>query len=92
MNVELNTILMFRWLVLTFTLEHTTVIDIFAGCGGLGVVCAEWHCHCLCVDCDAVVFDRHLQRFGDIALSPSAGCANIPNVEDDTTDWEQYEP
>ena len=83
---------MFRWLVLTFTLEHTTMIDIFAGCGGLGVVCAERHCHCLCVDCDAVVFDRHLQRFGDIGLTPLAGCTTIPNVEDDTTDWEQYEP
>ena len=68
------------------------MIDIFAGCGGLGVVCAERHRHCLWVDSDAAVFDCHLQCFGNIGLIPLAGCTTIPNVEDDTTDWEQYEP
>ena len=80
------------WLVLTFTLERTTVINLFAGCGGLGVVCAEQH-HCyLCVEYDAAMFDCHLRWFGDIGLTPLAGCTMILVVEDDTIDWEQYEP
>lgn len=79
----------YRWLVLTFTQEHTAVIDIFAGCGGLGVICAERHRHCLCVDFDTPVFDRHLRRFGDIVFAPVVA-PTIPS--DDETDWEQYEP
>ena len=91
MYIKVN-VLVFRWLVLTFTLEHTAVIDIFAGCGGLGVVCAERHRHCLCVDYDRPVFDRHLGRFGDIAVTPLAVTANDPKDLDEDTDWEQYEP
>lgn len=88
-HIVISNILVFRWLVLTFTLEHTTVIDIFAGCGGLGVVCAERHRHCFCVDYDRPVFYRHLRRFGDIDLAPLAATENDP---DEDTDWEQYEP
>ena len=58
--------------MLTFTVEHTAVIDIFAGCGSLGVVCAERHRHCLCIDYDRPLFDHHLGRFVDIALTPIA--------------------
>ena len=67
---------MFRWLILTFTMEHTVVIDIFAGFGGLGVVYEERHRHYLCVDYDRPLFDCHLGRFGDIALTPIAATAD----------------
>lgn len=35
--------------MLTFTKEHSALIDGFAGCGGLDIVCAELHQYCLCV-------------------------------------------
>ena len=75
--------------MLTFTVEHTAVIDIFAGCGGLGVVCAERHRHCLCIDYHRSIFDRHLGRFGDITFTPLATTADD---EGEYIDWEQYEP
>lgn len=83
-----------RWLLSTFTTERTSVIDIFAGCGGLGLACAERRRHCFCVDFDQIIFDRHLAFFGDIPISPLAITAeanDAPNEEDDT-DWDQYEP
>ena len=81
---------MFRWLILTFTVKHTAVRDIFAGCGSLGVVCVERHRHCLCIEYDRSLFDRHLGRFGDITFTPLA--ATTANDEGEDTDWEQYKP
>ncbi|MCO5604416.1 hypothetical protein L7F22_058581 [Adiantum nelumboides] len=33
--------LFFRWLLATFTKPHNYVLDVFAGCGGMGQACAE---------------------------------------------------
>ena len=85
---------MSRWLLTTFTTERTSVIDIFAGCGGLGIACAERHRHCFCVDFDQIIFDRHLAFFGEVPLSPLAITADARDDlnEEENTDWEQYEP
>ena len=75
--------------MLTFTVEHIVMIDIFAGCGGLGVVRVEQHRHCLCIDYDRPLFDGHLGRFGDITFTSLAATTDD---EGEDTDWEQYEP
>ena len=72
----------YRWLIKTFTQEYDAVIDIFAGSGGMASVCGEEKRHCLCIDRDEEIFQKHLQKFGDVLSLHS----------DDDTDWNQYEP
>lgn len=57
-----------RWLLETFTLEKDHVLDIFAGCGGLGKACANGARHCLCMEGDFFVYNECLTR---IACAPT---------------------
>ena len=75
--------------MLTLTEERTAIIDVFAGCGGMGVACAELHRHCLCLEHDEAIFAGHLCQFEEISMAPMAPL-NAPTLSDDTN-WEQYE-
>lgn len=50
-----------RWLLATFTYEDDHIIDVFAGCGGLGVACAEKMQHCLLLEADIHAFTGCLE-------------------------------
>lgn len=65
--------IVFSWLLATFTFEEDRVIDIFAGCGGLGAACSEEFRHCLMLECDLFSFSGCLEKLI---------CGPLP-VEDD---------
>ncbi len=46
-----------RWLLATFTERYDYVLDVFAGCGGLGRASAEDMRHCMCLELDDVLYD-----------------------------------
>lgn len=46
----------------TFTYYDDHVIDVFAGCGGLGAACAEDMRHCLMMECDFFAFSECLEK------------------------------
>lgn len=64
---------MCSWLLATFTHEDDHVIDVFAGCGGLGVTCAEEFRHGLLLEGDLIVFFECLE---------SKACGPSPEEED----------
>ena len=75
--------------MLTLIEERTAVIDVFAGCGGMGVACAKLHRHCLCLEHDEAIFAGHLCQFEEISMAPMAplnACALSDN-----TNYQQYE-
>ena len=65
--------ILFSWLLATFTFEDDRVIDVFAGCGGLGATCSEEFRHCLMLECDFFVFSGCLEK---------KNCGPLP-IEDD---------
>ncbi len=52
----------YSWLLATFTEEDDHVIDVFAGCGGLGIACAKEIRHCLMLEADFFVFSECLEK------------------------------
>ena len=76
--------------MVTLIEEHTAVvIDVFAGCDGMGVACPELHRHFLCLEHDEAIFAGHLCQFEEICMAPMSPL-NAPALSDDTN-WEQYE-
>ena len=53
---------MLRWILATFTDPYDYVLDVFAGCGGLGRACAEDMRHCMCLEIDDVLFQGCLSQ------------------------------
>lgn len=53
----------FRWLLHTFTNERDVVLDIFAGCGGLGHASQELRRHYLGIDNDTQLVKGPLTHF-----------------------------
>ncbi|MCO5560554.1 hypothetical protein L7F22_014169 [Adiantum nelumboides] len=51
----------FSWLLATFTYEDDHVMDVFAGCGGLGAACTKEICHCLMLEGDIFAFFECLE-------------------------------
>ena len=47
---------MSRWLLATFTERYDYVLDVFAGCGGLGKASGEDMRHCQCLEIDDVLY------------------------------------
>ena len=44
-----------RWLLTTFTERHDFVLDVFAGCGGLGMASRDEGRHCMLLELDALL-------------------------------------
>lgn len=80
--------------MLTLTEESTAIVDVFAGCGGMGVASAELHRHCLCLEFDEAIFARHLKPLGEISITPLVPPRTTPatTTSSGDTDWAQYEP
>ncbi|MCO5594056.1 hypothetical protein L7F22_048077 [Adiantum nelumboides] len=57
-----HTELFFSWLLATFTDEDDHVLDIFAGCGGLGMACTQKMRHCLMLQGDFLIFSKCLEK------------------------------
>ena len=60
------------------------MIDVFAGCAGLGVICDETYRHCVCVEGDPTVYEWYLSCFKTIELASNIGEEDIY--------WDQYDP
>lgn len=52
----------YRWLLTTVTEEKDMVIDVFSGCGGLGIGSANISQYCLCIEGDFFVFNECLSK------------------------------
>ncbi|KAI5083860.1 hypothetical protein GOP47_0000029 [Adiantum capillus-veneris] len=60
-----------RWLLATFTERYDYVLDVFAGCGGLGRASIEEGRHCLCMEIDDVLYEGCLSTIA---------CGPMPHV------------
>ena len=50
------------WLLATFTQQENHVVDVFAGCGGLGAACSRDFRHCLLLELDTFAFSECLEK------------------------------
>ena len=55
--------ILYIWLVQTFANEMDAILDIFAGCGGLGVACQELGRHYLGIENDEELVGACFQNF-----------------------------